>query len=153
VSQKVADERGFPSIDLDRPTLAFWVGYAAAELMPLTTTFCAPPRLLESGGSQSLLATAFSERASARARARTRPRDQVIGRRDNEPLVGQLAIDVGEKRIDASASRAARGNQLAVRHYGCASAYFHLSAHPCALRATALRQRGSRARLGSVRCA
>jgi hypothetical protein len=29
--------------------------------------FCAPPRLLESGGSRSLLATAFSERASARA--------------------------------------------------------------------------------------
>jgi hypothetical protein len=36
---------------------------------PLTTLFCASPRLLESGGSRSLLATAFSERASARARA------------------------------------------------------------------------------------
>jgi hypothetical protein len=66
VSQKVADERGFPSIDLDRPTLAFWVSYAA-ELMPLT--FCVPSRFLEWGGSRSLLATAFSERASARARA------------------------------------------------------------------------------------
>src|SRR4029077_12299497 len=76
-------------------------------------------------------------------RPRTRPRDQVIGRRDKEPLVGQLTLDVGEKRIDASACPAARGNQLAVRHHGCASAYFHLSAHPCALKATALRQRGS----------
>jgi hypothetical protein len=53
--------------------------------------------------------------------------NQVIGRRDQEPLIGQLAIYIDEKRVLVARSPPG-GNRVLSRGYGGGFAQFHSSA-------------------------
>src|SRR5262249_6670635 len=62
-------------------------------------------------------------------RTRPRPGNEIVAGGDEEPFVGQLAVDFGEKWIGGSAClTAAGGNGLAVRSQHPGFAQFHSSA-------------------------